>query len=145
MAHGTTVVVNNLVLLEAWHVALKQAAKEALQAAGRKYRQNEHDVPAFRKTIVPKAQELIDKIGQILDNFVAQGQGHIVELGHEDMTNAELCIQDCGLNSYDAAHAGTMLAYELYHIATMDKDFAEVASFTLWLPQDRYKERGDNR
>ncbi len=144
MAHGTFVVVNNLVLLEAWHVAMKQAAKEALQAAGGRYRQNEHDIPAFRKSIVPKAQELMDKIDQILDNFVGQGQGHVVELGHEDMANARVCVRDHGLNSYDAAHAGTMLAYDLHHIATRDKDFAEIEDLTLWLPQDRYEKLHGN-
>ena len=61
-------------------------------------------------------------------------------IGREDTDHAQDCIQQFGLASYDAAHAGTMRTYDLHHIATADADFAEVKGLTLWMPQFRYLE-----
>lgn len=150
LKHGTFVFVSTLVIFEVCHVALVEAAKDYARGTGDKAYEEEgwkkdFERPSFRKQLMPRAQPLIDRIrNEFLGDFLNQDKGQIVAMTPEDMDNASDFMNDYGLDSYDAAHAGVMKSYDTVDIATNDSDFEAVDSFRLWLADPLYMKLQDN-
>jgi predicted nucleic acid-binding protein len=59
----------------------------------------------------------------------------IIELTGKDMINALKKSQDHGLMTADAAHIAVMERKGMEHLASSDKDFAEIETISVWAPE----------